>query len=315
MLTPESLPVLVFLSIVAAVYVLAASTVIRWILHKFNLVSLSNKTGLVWLRRIVLVLALLGLLCMAYGYFIEPYWPTVTRIQITSSKLAVGSKPLRIVHISDLHSDPKVRLEERLPDLISREDPDAIVFTGDCINSPEGLPVFRECLTKLSSIAPTFAVKGNWDSVFWRHLDLFEGTGVTELNGNAVALDVPGSPVWIAGVAVGDERQTEQTLDSMPDEAFTLFLYHYPDLIPEIAAQRVDLYCAGHTHGGQVALPVYGALITLSKFGKKYEAGLYKVDNTWMYVNRGIGMEGGIAPRVRFWARPEVTVIDVRPSN
>jgi predicted MPP superfamily phosphohydrolase len=52
-------------------------------------------------------------------------------------------------------------------------------------------------------------------------------------------------------------------------------------------------------------------MLTLSKFDKKYEAGLYRERDTLLYVNRGIGMEGGSVPRVRFWSRPEVTVIDV----
>jgi len=75
----------------------------------------------------------------------------------------------------------------------------------------------------------------------------------------------------------------------------------------------VDLYCAGHTYGGQIDLPFYGALMTLSKYGKKYEAGLYRKEGTWMYVNRGIGMEGCPAPRVRFCARPELTIIEIYP--
>ena len=64
-----------------------------------------------------------------------------------------------------------------------------------------------------------------------------------------------------------------------------------------------------------MALPLYGALLTLSKFGKRYEAGLYREGATTLYVNRGIGMEGGPAPRVRFWARPEVTVIEIAPAR
>jgi predicted MPP superfamily phosphohydrolase len=92
-------------------------------------------------------------------------------------------------------------------------------------------------------------------------------------------------------------------------------LYHKPDLVPEISARRFDLYLTGHTHGGQVALPVYGALITLSKFGKRYESGLYREGETAIYVNRGIGMEGGAAPRVRFCAKPELTVIELRPAR
>ena len=76
---------------------------------------------------------------------------------------------------------------------------------------------------------------------------------------------------------------------------------------------RIDLFCAGHVHGGQVALPFYGALVTLSKFGKQYESGVYQVGPMGMYVSRGLGMEGGSAPRVRFCSRPEIAVIELAP--
>ena len=59
----------------------------------------------------------------------------------------------------------------------------------------------------------------------------------------------------------------------------------------------------------------FGAIVTLSKYGKKYERGLYTIGKGWLYVNRGIGMEGGLAPRVRFCARPEITVIEITPEE
>jgi hypothetical protein len=76
----------------------------------------------------------------------------------------------------------------------------------------------------------------------------------------------------------------------------------------------MDLYLCGHTHGGQVRLPFYGALVTFSRYGKKYEAGEYIVGNTVMYVNRGVGMENN-APRIRFLTRPEVALIEVKPKE
>jgi predicted MPP superfamily phosphohydrolase len=104
--------------------------------------------------------------------------------------------------------------------------------------------------------------------------------------------------------------------DRYPQDAgdFRLFLYHFPDAVEEASAANIDLYLAGHTHGGQVRLPFYGALITFSRYDKRYEAGLYRLGAATMYVNRGIGMEGGKAPRVRFLDRPEITVIDVAPK-
>lgn len=219
------------------------------------------------------------------------------------------------MHISDLHCDPRPRLEERLPDIVAAERPDLIVFTGDSINSPEGLPVLRKLLPRLAQIAPTFAVRGNWDIWYWGGEELFGGTGVRELNGEAVRVEAAGTSLWVAGAPFGSTDKIRDALKVVPPGAFTLLLYHTPDEILDVAATgRVDLYCAGHTHGGQVALPFYGALVTLSKFGKRYESGLHRERDTWLYVNRGIGMEGGPAPRVRFLARPEVTVIELAPD-
>jgi uncharacterized protein len=311
----ELIRAIIFFGLVAAIYAFAAIICIRWLLQRFGKTSLSQQRSQMWFRRTILSLSLIGLFCIGYGYFIEPYRIDITHVQIKSEKLPKGANPIRLIHISDLHSDPTIRLEKKLPEIIKNEKPDVILFTGDSINSPAGLPVFRECLTNLAAIAPTYVVKGNWDSAFWNRLNLFEGTGATQLNGNSVSLNVQGTALHIAGIAVGNEGRLQQVIAALPQNELSVFLYHYPDLITEIAEQKIDLYCAGHTHGGQIALPFYGALITLSKYGKQYEAGLYKVDQTALYVNRGIGMEGGNAPRVRFCATPEVTVLDIVPSQ
>ncbi|HEV3122270.1 MAG TPA: metallophosphoesterase [Isosphaeraceae bacterium] len=311
----ELIRVAVFVALVATVFALAARTLVRLVLERLGRAERPTKRLVILFRGAILGLAALGLLCVAYGYFVEPNWLDVTHARIATPKLAPGTRPLRIVHISDLHCEAKPRLEEKLPELIARERPDIIVFTGDSLNTREGLPVFRACLTKLATIAPTFVVRGNWDAWYWSDLDLFGGTGARELNGEAVRVTVGGTPLWVAGVAVESEDRIPKVLAAMPPEELQVFLFHYPDEIMQVAEHPVDLYCAGHIHGGQVALPFYGALLTLSKYGKRFEAGLYRVRSTWLYVNRGLGMEGGPrAPRVRFCARPEVTVIDVFPA-
>ena len=91
--------------------------------------------------------------------------------------------------------------------------------------------------------------------------------------------------------------------------------HHSPDYIEEASRAGFDPYFAGHTHGGQVRIPGYGAILVLSKYGKRYEAGLYSRDRTWMYVNRGLGLESGWSPRVRLFCRPEVTVLEVVRSE
>jgi uncharacterized protein len=304
MTAAELIRLLLFVTVVVVVYFYALKTFVG---------AIGGAIKNSWKTYVLYIAAITGAICMLYGRLVEPFWLSVTHVSITSPRIPRGGR-LSIAHISDTHSDPKARLEEGLPDVIKGERPDLIVFTGDAVNSEEGVPVFRGLLQKLSKIAPTFVVRGNWDMAYWGPQDLFDQTGVVELNGAGRVLEVRGIKVGIAGIAFAEEKNLERALIGIPRDVFSVFLYHKPDLIQEVAKRNVDLYCAGHTHGGQVALPGYGALVTFSKFGKQYEAGLYRENKTALYVNRGLGMEGGHAPRVRFWSRPELTMIEVTPQ-
>ena len=311
----EKLALIIVLATVATVYVSAVATVFRDVRRRLAGKAAPPSRRYVWWRRIVLTLAAGGIGCAAYARFVEPYWLEEAYTRIETRKLPPQHRPLRLVHISDLHCDPKVRLEEKLPAVIGELKPDAIVFTGDATNSPGGMVHFRRCLRAMSQIAPTFAVRGNCDDGRRRHDDMFDQTGVRELNGSAVRLNVPDANVWIAGAAAGQTDAIDRAMREVPDGALTIFLHHYPDSIETLAGPKVDLLCTGHTHGGQIALPFYGAIVTLSKFGKQYEAGLYNVGQTHLYVNRGIGMEADPAPRMRFCARPEVALIEIHPDQ
>lgn len=307
----EMIRVILFVGTVLLVYLMAAVMTFRRVIAQFTTPPLAPGRGYLCVYRTVIGLATVGALCIAYGYFVEPHWPETNIVRMETSKLPKGTPLMRIVHISDLHSDAKPRLEERLPNLVAAEKPDLIVFTGDAINSSAALPLFKRCLRELAALAPTFVVRGNWDMEYWHNPHLFDDTGVRELDGEAVKIGIKGAEIWVAGAPFGLEERIGKTLASVPQGAFVVFLYHSPDAIDALPRDRVDLYCAGHTHGGQVALPFYGALVTYSKFGKKYESGLYRVDGTWLYVNRGLGLSRWPPLPVRFCARPEITVIEV----
>lgn len=303
----------VVLAVTVTVFTLAASMAIRDVGRLLRRGPRRSRRY-VWLRRVIYALAGAGACCIAYAYFVEPYRLEVTHVALTTQKFPPGAQAVRIVHVSDLHCDRKARLAPSLPDAIAPLRPDVIVFTGDAANCLEGLEHFRQCMRRLAALAPTYAVRGNWDlgrgRDAWR---LFEATGVVELNDEAADVKVRGTPIRLVGAPFGAPVHAGRALAEVPPDVYTVVLYHTPDLIYEVASRKADLYLAGHTHGGQVALPVYGALITLSRYGKRFEAGLFRVDQTHLYVNRGIGMEGGWAPRVRFCARPEITVLDIRP--
>ncbi len=312
MTSQEKLGVLVFLGLIACTYATAAVIVARWAWRKIRHRPAPERRR--WRRAVrvgIVAAAVLGILCAAYGRWIEPCWLEVTRVEL-AGRLPAGADPVRIVHISDLHSEAEPRLEERLPDVIADLDPDVIVFTGDALNTLDGAGTFRRCMTRLARIAPTFAIRGNWDNYHRVFPKLYDDTGVTPLEGRGELLEVGRTKVWIGGTGSGSSA-ISRALSTAPDDAYVVFCYHYPGGIYDAAAGGADLYLAGHTHGGQVALPFYGALVTLSKYGKRFEAGHYRVAEMDAYVNRGIGMEGRWAPRVRFLARPEVTLLTIRP--
>ena len=106
-----------------------------------------------------------------------------------------------------------------------------------------------------------------------------------------------------------DAEQLESLITQAPAGAYRVLLYHSPDLMPAAPQFGIDLYLCGHTHGGQVRLPGYGALITSSRLGKQYEMGHYRTNDTHLYVSRGIGMEGMGAPRIRFLCPPEIVLV------
>ena len=105
--------------------------------------------------------------------------------------------------------------------------------------------------------------------------------------------------------------QRTETGGGMPP--FTILLFHSPDLAPQAAELGViDLHLAGHTHGGQVRVPVYGALVTSSLYFKALEMGLYQLHDMLLFVSRGVGLEGKGAPRVRFNCRPQLKLFILR---
>jgi predicted MPP superfamily phosphohydrolase len=122
--------------------------------------------------------------------------------------------------------------------------------------------------------------------------------------------------VTLVGVACSHHQERDvarlaQAMEGVPSDAFTLLLFHSPDLIREAAEHQVDLYLGGHTHGGQLCLPFYGAIFTSSMYGKRYTSGLFEENDTRMYISRGLGFEGGGMPRARFFCRPEIVSVEL----
>jgi predicted MPP superfamily phosphohydrolase len=310
--TSEKIALLTFFLVVGAIYFLEGALLIRFIASRIRGRSKPN----ILLKKPVIVLhlvALAGIGCLLYGLLIEPNRIEVTTIPIRTDKLQ--STSFRIVHISDLHCDNKVRNEKRMVDLIKQLGPDVIVFTGDAMNTASAPPLFKSTMKNLRASLGKFAVKGNFEIYRWKKLDLYGDTDFELLDAKTVTVSKNGETIHISGLSCDHPAGFKRLIEPVPEGDFSVFLYHFSDLIESIDDLNVDLYLSGHTHGGQVALPFYGAIITLSKLGKKYESGMYTVGDTILYVNRGIGFEPRPAPPIRFCARPEITVFDIGPRK
>lgn len=310
MLIREFVSLGIFLIVVLAVYIKEGLLISGFILHKLR--RREGASSFFTKKTIVVhILAIIGIFCFLYGIFIEPYWIEVKRVELESGKFSHAV--LRIVQISDLHTDPRGIDEKKVIEMVNSLNPDVIVFTGDTVNMPKALPIFKSTLKSLKANIGKFAVTGNYDYWFLCGLDLFGETGFIVLDGKTARISKDGDVFFISGLNFEHRKYWFDLLGEVPRGYYSIFLYHTPDLIEDLKGVNVDLYLTGHTHGGQVALPFYGAIITFSKYGKRYEAGEYKVGNTILYVNRGIGTEGKARIRVRFLARPEIAVFDIRP--
>lgn len=265
-----------------------------------------------WLSRRGLICAvivpLLAAIAAFDAFFIEPSWPKLVKHEAT---LAGLTAPVRVVVLADLHTKEIGRLERRVLAIVEREKPDLILLPGDLAHgygTPRDAATF---VAKLSAPLGVWAVPGNWD--YWRGgrdagAEAYRAAGATFLRDETVR--VRGDLV-LAGL--------DDTLGGHPDPARVLafsssgaviVLMHEPGLFDRVAG-HAPLTIAGHTHGGQGRLPLWGP-ITLPPGSGRYEDGWYEQSGSRMYVSRGIGTS---IVRARFLCRPEVTLLTLTPAR
>jgi len=292
---------------------------------------LTFAAGLIWNSWPVLLGATVIQLAIAatalYATWIEPFRIRVTRAELRSPKLD-GRAPLRLLHISDLHVEVITPREMELLDKVEQSDPNLVALTGDYLNlssvrDPRAHAAVRDLLGKLCELSrgPVYAITGS-PPVDLRAVvpRIFEGLPITWLLDDVADVQLSGHRIRLIGLRCTRDRSRDaprlrRLLAGCPGDCFSLLLYHSPDLMPEAAELGVDLYLCGHTHGGQLRLPLFGALITSSDFGKRYEMGRYEEGRTTLYVSRGLGMEGLGAPRARFLAPPEIILWTLSPPE
>ena len=236
-----------------------------------------------------------------YAFWIEPYHLEVSHHHVRASI----SVPLKIAHLSDLHTYGIGRLEQKLFDILDSERPDLIVITGDSIHTDANYPGFREVLLRLRAPLGVWVVNGNHE-VWWpipNEQSFYESAGAKLLvNTNMRVTD----DVWLVGLddSFAGSPDLERALADVPSTAYRIALFHSPAFFDRIAG-KCELALAGHSHGGQVRLPVIGPVWVPPETGR-YVEGWFEKDNSRMYVSRGIGTSVVAA---RFLCRPEIAFV------
>lgn len=260
---------------------------------------------------------------LGYARYVEPYWPVLERRRMVLPKLPPGLAGLQIAQLSDLHLSeciPPSFLQEHLARVVARQ-PALIFLTGDYVTAGnwKWIQQLPNVLRGLSAPCGVYAVLGNHDYGVYhpfptprgrgigdRVTAALEQIGIVVLRNTACVVEVAGARLQLVGV--DDEWSgycdPEAAFAGADPDLATIALTHNPDTVVErLAHCAYDWVLCGHTHGGQVRIPFYGAPV-LPIRNRRYDAGEFDVHGKKLYVNRGLGC----IRQVRFNCRPEMTL-------
>lgn len=279
-----------------------------------------KKIKLTLLLAFIAVFVVLGL----WAFWLEPSSFITTSTDIKLKQWSANCDGLKVVVLSDLHVGSPHNGLDNLAKVITATNaiqPDLILLAGDYVIhevmggtfvKPE--PIAEE-LKKLTAKLGVYAVLGNHD--WWysakRVQTAFQQHGIQLLDNDALAIKNGSCDFWLAGI--GDywmgQHNINRALRAIPDTATVIAFTHNPDIFYELP-NRIALTFAGHTHGGQVNLPLVGRLIVPSRYGQKFATGYISEGGGNIFVTNGIGTS--ILP-VRFRVPPEIAVVSLHALN
>ncbi len=254
------------------------------------------------------------------------------RLRVVRMDIALRRWPERlegftIALLSDFHFDPyfSVHPIEASVGIVNSLNPDLIVLTGDFVSIPpldgdeeKAASAAEPCadlLRRMHAKHGLWAVMGNHDYYTnpWTVTRALQARGIKVLANQSSPIEQDGARFWLAGVndVVSGTADLDETLHIVPENEAAILLAHEPDYADEVARYRVDLQLSGHSHGGQVRLPLVPPLF-LPELGKKYVWGLYRIGPLTLYTNPGIGT---VVLPIRLNCPPEITLLTLRRSS
>lgn len=275
------------------------------------------------LTRPVAAVAVVCVLAAPLGWWASKVGPYRLQLDTASVELPAaraGEGSIQVGIISDIQTVRVTGHEREAVRRLAEASPDVVLVAGDIFqSSPERLaaqtPALRELFRELDAPGGLFVVAGDVDDPA-RLRTLLEGTPARLLEDEVVTLELGDRAVALAGVSL---QRTDAGLAALaelgrqPEGVVRVVLGHRPDWVYDVDRGAADLVVSGHTHGGQVALPWFGPLLTLTDVPRRAAAGgLHTVAGTNLYVSTGVGREQQGAPQIRFLVDPSVAVIELR---
>jgi predicted MPP superfamily phosphohydrolase len=242
----------------------------------------------------------------------------VKDLRLTFDSLPAAFCGFKILHLSDIHADGLAGLADSIWQRLCPLEADVCVLTGDYRFDTSGSchDVYLNMEKILAGVKTRYGIMG----VFGNHdssdmIPEFERMGVKMLMNASLQLTHGPSRIWFIGVDDPHYYGCDDlpgALLGVPEDAFKILLVHSPEIIEEAAQSGVHLYLCGHTHGGQICLPLIGPLITNANCPRRYAQGVWRYKTVQGYTNAGIGSAG--IP-VRFFCPPEIGLIELRCSH
>lgn len=255
--------------------------------------------------------------------------PRLVAIEIPLARLPAAWDGLTIVQLSDFHYDPHLTLVpiRKAIEITNVLRPDLIVLTGDFVTVPPFSKVFHTqrqaarvaepcaaVLAQLNAPLGVFAILGNHDAASDPGfiVENLQANRIQPLRNRALPLEREGKRLWLAGVddVLEGNPDLDLTFKAIPPDEAVIALVHEPDYARRVARHPVDLQLSGHSHGGQIVLPLIGPPY-LPPLGRRYPKGLYRLGPLTIYTNVGLGT---IRIPARVNCPPEVTLIKLRTA-
>ena len=256
-------------------------------------------------------------LLVMFKYYGEVFEPNNLEVEYAVIAVKGLKKPVKIAHISDLQTDDLRAMHNRVLHVVNGYGPDFIFFTGDVMNHPSLEEKIKTYLKGFKSRHGAFFVSGNVDQLL-NMRELFSDTGFEYLDTNYRKVKLEAGTIGIIGLGLddfSDKKSLGQMLKKMGKSDIAILLSHVPDAIETTAGLPVNILFSGHTHGGQMCLPWFGPIFTMSGVPRKIAAGgIHKVNNLYVIVSRGLGLEGHLSPRVRTFCRPHIILLELKPE-